>query len=92
MVHILPIKDRLAFSLSELLEKKPIQNISVSEISRNASVSLRSFYNYYTDKYQVAGRACLNSITRDSPGEGTASKTNRFILCRYFSIFPCPLL
>ncbi len=36
-----------------LLEKKPIEQIAVTEICREAGVSKRSFYNYYCDKYDV---------------------------------------
>lgn len=50
-----PVKDRLAYSLIELLETKQLQCISVAEISKNASASLRSFYNYYEDKYALMG-------------------------------------
>lgn len=57
MLPIMPVKERLVASLIELLGTKKIQDISVGEISRNASTSLRNFYNYFTDKYDLMGYA-----------------------------------
>ena len=36
-----------------LLEKKTIEQITVTEICKEAQVSKRSFYNYYCDKFDV---------------------------------------
>ena len=40
-------------SLCQLLEKNPINNISVKQIASHCGVSTRTFYNYFTDKYDL---------------------------------------
>lgn len=46
-------KQILADSAMELLSKKPLQKISVQEISANCNVSSRSFYNHFKDKQDL---------------------------------------
>jgi AcrR family transcriptional regulator len=40
-------------SLMELMKIKPISTISIKEICANADISRSSFYNYYTDQYDL---------------------------------------
>ena len=47
------IEKRITSSFIRLLEKKPIPQITVSEICEEADVSKRSFYNHFCDKYDV---------------------------------------
>ena len=48
-------KERLMASFLELLEDKSLQDISVADIYTNAGVSKRSFYNHFSDKYDLMG-------------------------------------
>ncbi len=43
----------LSEALLKLLEKKRIEDITVGEIAEKARFSRRTFYNYFTDKYDV---------------------------------------
>ncbi len=43
----------LSEALLKLLEKKRIEEITVREIAEKARFSRRTFYNYFTDKYDV---------------------------------------
>lgn len=47
------IEKKICNALIALLEKTPIEKITVTEICRAAGVSKRSFYNYFCDKYDV---------------------------------------
>ena len=47
------IEKKILDGFIRLLEKKPIEQISVTEICTESGVSKRSFYNYYCDKYDV---------------------------------------
>jgi len=40
-------------SFKELLSKKNFESIRVSDISNTAEINRATFYNYYTDKYQL---------------------------------------
>lgn len=50
-------KERLMASFLELLEDKSLQDISVADIYTNAGVSKRSFYNHFSDKFDLMGYA-----------------------------------
>lgn len=83
MMPVPPARDRLVFSLIELLEAKKIQEISVAEIARNASVSLRSFYNYFPDKYALMAYSYRKLTERfwwDASGH-LVSLNNFFEIC-----------
>ena len=47
------IERKILDSVITLLEKKPLVQITVTEICAFAGVSKRSFYNYFCDKYDV---------------------------------------
>ena len=47
------IENRIRDGFISLLEKKPIEQITVTEICAQTGVSKRSFYNYFCDKYDV---------------------------------------
>jgi AcrR family transcriptional regulator len=44
-------KTMLKDSLIELLQKQPINRITVKEICENADINRSTFYVYYTDQY-----------------------------------------
>ena len=47
------IEEKILNGFIALLEKKPIEQITVTEICALSGVSKRSFYNYFCDKYDV---------------------------------------
>ena len=47
---MIKIEDRLELALSNLLEKVPLENITVAELTKEADISRRLFYVYYKDK------------------------------------------
>lgn len=52
-LYIIDARIALKESLSQLLEKYPIGSISVIQIAIHCGVSTRTFYNYFTDKYDL---------------------------------------
>ena len=70
---------RLFESLSKLLNKKSIENISVNEIIEDSGVSRATFYRYFKDKYdlmcwyydRIANEENLYTFLVESPWEST---------------------
>lgn len=54
MIKKKTIKELLGESLSELLESKPFEKITVQEIAENCGVGRRTFYNNFIDKHDLA--------------------------------------
>ena len=63
------IEEKIRSCFIRLLEKKPIDQISVVEICEEAGVSKRSFYNYYCDKYDVIIKAQTIPEMKDDAAE-----------------------
>jgi len=59
MINRLVGKDLIKQSLLELLEHKPIDEITVTEIAKNCGISTRAFYNHFDDKHQAVGSIYL---------------------------------
>lgn len=49
----IPTKAVIAQTMLELLQKKRIEDITVSEIAREVEISTRTFYNCFRDKFDV---------------------------------------
>lgn len=49
----IPTKDVIAQTMRELLQKKRIEEVTVSEIAREVEISTRTFYNCFRDKFDV---------------------------------------
>lgn len=47
-------KEIIADSLSQLLEDRPFDKITVTEITANCGIAKRTFYYYFKDKYELA--------------------------------------
>ncbi|MCD8010093.1 MAG: TetR/AcrR family transcriptional regulator [Lachnospiraceae bacterium] len=47
-------REMLFHSLEELMRQKPFEKIKVGEIAAGAGLSCRTFYNNFTDKYDLA--------------------------------------
>ena len=50
-------KELLIDSVLELLSEYPIEKITVSKIAENCSLSKRTFYYHFSDKYDLANKA-----------------------------------
>ena len=78
-------KQALAQSLKDLMQEKPFQKISVSDICERCGMNRKSFYYHYRDKYDL-----LNWIFDTEFGAICLHKTYRaeedFFrdLCEYF--------
>lgn len=59
MVKRLVGKELIEQSLLELVEQKPIENITVTEIAKNCGITTRTFYYYFTDKHDVVSSIYL---------------------------------
>ena len=55
-------KDRIVLAISELLKKKSMQAVSVSDIIEAAKVSRTTFYRLFTDKWDLIQRICYQDI------------------------------
>jgi AcrR family transcriptional regulator len=55
------IQDALSQALLTLMEEKNIQSITVREIAEKASLSTRTFYNHYRDKYDFVSSLWLTT-------------------------------
>ena len=77
------IEARIASSLVALLEKHPIQQITVAEICALAGVSKRSFYNYFCDKYEVIHRVQAIPESQDEGAEVSVATLENYFRSRY---------
>ena len=59
MIKRLVGKELIEESLLELLEHKSIEDITVTEISKNCGISSRAFYNHFKDKHEATGSIYL---------------------------------
>ncbi len=71
-------KDIIARTVFELLQKKTIEEITVSEIAREVEISTRTFYNCFQDKYDVTHYLYDQLLDRCWITEGRRSTLNEF--------------
>ncbi len=74
-------------SFFELLERKPIEKISVTEICNGADINRGTFYSHYSDPYDLRRSLCeeLNESMRNRMkelGTSTLTATETMRLCR----------
>ena len=53
MIKRISTKDLLTQSLKDLAKTKPIDKITIKEITDNCGVSKRTFYHYFQDKCEL---------------------------------------
>ena len=63
MVSRLGGKELIEQSLTELLGKKSIEDITVREIAQNCGISSRAFYNHFHDKHEAASAVYTRYMT-----------------------------
>ena len=78
-------KEQIAKSLKELMLKKPFEKITVKEITDGAHVIRPTFYNHFSDKYEVLEWIFLHEVIE--PGRalvetGMAKEYVRFVLAK----------
>lgn len=59
-----PSKQLIEESMVELIQQKPIESISVSQIVQNCGLSRQTFYNHYVDKFDIVDTIYKNAIER----------------------------
>ena len=64
MINKLTAKEYLELSTIELLTLNSVEKITVKDICANCSISTRTFYKYYKDKYEIISN-CFLSRFRD---------------------------
>ena len=69
-------KELLKNSLIELAKKKPIDKITIKQVSENAGVTSQTFYNHFSDKYELLN----NYLDRVLSEFSEAMATTDFIL------------
>ena len=72
MVNRKSIEELLADSIKELMNKKPLQKITVRMIAENCQVTRQTFYRYFPDKYALVNwifRTNIDNIVRNSSRE-----------------------
>jgi len=52
----------LELSAIELFSKNTIDKIAVKDIVKNCSLSTRTFYNYFNDKYELINSCCITIL------------------------------
>ena len=77
------IEKKILDGFIRLLEKKPIEQISVTEICAESGVSKRSFYNYYCDKYDVILKVQAIPEMTDEDTEVSLSTVENYFRRRY---------
>ena len=55
-------KELLRDSLIELARKKPLDKITIKQVSENAGVTSQTFYNHFRDKYDMVLWAYRNRV------------------------------
>ncbi len=77
------IETRIRSGFIRLLEKEPIDQISVVDICAEAGVSKRSFYNYFCDKYDVILKVQAIPEMQEEDTEVSLSTLENYFRRRY---------
>ena len=92
-VHL--TKQMIQDSLIELLDDKPIEKISISELCQLADINRTTFYNHYGSQYDVlkeVGENIANRIVcsaaRESDGTSFPLETQVSLICHYLQEHP----
>ena len=82
-----PTKVLLAESLKELAKFKPVDKITIKELTKNCGLTLPTFYNHFRDKYELMAwiynrkvEAAMKNFGRGDSFEDVACKWMEIIL------------
>jgi len=64
-------KRALVASLKELLAEKPLDKITVTDLTEHCGVNRMTFYYHFKDIYDLVEWACIESATRALAGQKT---------------------
>ena len=79
-------KDTLAKSLKELLKERPLEKISVKDITENCNMSRNNFYYHFKDKYELISWIFYSDISKRVETYGDYSK---FLEDSFTSVCEC---
>ena len=77
------IEKKISGGFIRLLEKEPIEQITVTAICAEAGVSKRSFYNYYCDKFDVIMKIQAIPEMEDEDAEVSLYTLENYFRSRY---------
>ena len=77
------IEKKISSGFIRLLEKEPIDQITVTAICAEAGVSKRSFYNYYCDKFDVIMKMQAIPEIEDEEAEVSLHTLENYLRRRY---------
>lgn len=76
-------KELLVNSIKNIMTKKPLDKITVSDVTNDCGVSRRAFYYHFCDIYDAVGWVCerdlINLIGEEQKDERYSDKANRFL-------------
>ena len=78
-------KERLSAALEKLLQTKPLDDVTVSEIVSSAGLCRKTFYRHFKDKYDLAGY-CFSQFFEESFGRITRGEDFDTALLLYLDI------
>ncbi len=64
MIQHKSAKDYLEESAIELFSKRPIDKVTISDICENCGLSVRTYYNYFKDKYDIINHCYLDQVAK----------------------------
>ena len=79
-------KRALVASLKDLLAEKPLDKITVTDLTEHCGVNRMTFYYHFKDIYDLVEWACIESATRALAGQKPTTPGSR-AFCR--SCRPC---
>ena len=77
------IEQKITNGFIRILERKPIEQVSVVEICEEAGVSKRSFYNYFCDKFDVILKVQTIPEMQDDDAEVSIATLENYFRRRY---------
>ena len=79
-------RDALAKSLKELLKERPLEKISVKDITEHCNMSRNNFYYHFKDKYELISWIFYNDISKRV---ATYEDSSKFLEDSFSSVCEC---
>lgn len=76
-----PAKQKIIFTMKELLNAKSLNTIKVSDILQGSGVSHQTFYRHFLDKYDACEYACYDLLSSAQTVVGTNSSVKEHTIC-----------
>ena len=78
-------KRALVASLKDLLAEKPLDKITVTDLTEHCGVNRMTFYYHFKDIYDLVEWACIESATRALAGQKTYDTWQQGFLLELFA-------